>query len=113
MNCLCCNKPLRIHEPVSYTHLHMNCLCCNKPLRIHEPSGWHRACIKRFFGTLEIPEVSIDEETLDQLALESSNKGYTAVSYTHLDVYKRQEYKRSSPSWCHNFIHRKRRRNRS
>jgi serine/threonine-protein kinase HipA len=55
----------------------MNCLCCNKPLRIHEPSGWHRACIKRFFGTLEIPEVSIDEETLDQLALESSNKGYT------------------------------------
>lgn len=55
----------------------MNCLSCGKPLRIHEPSGWHRACIKRFFGTNEIPEVSIDRETLEQLALESTNKGFT------------------------------------
>ena len=55
----------------------MNCLSCGKPLRAPEPSGWHKACIRRFYGTNEIPEVSIDGETLEQLALESTKKGYT------------------------------------
>lgn len=55
----------------------MNCLCCGKPLRNGEIAGWHRACIKRFFGTGSLPEIEIDEKTLDMLAAESTNKGYT------------------------------------
>lgn len=56
----------------------MNCLCCGKPLRTENTnSGWHKSCIKRFFGTAELPEIAIDEKTLELLATESTNKGYT------------------------------------
>ena len=55
----------------------MNCLCCGKPLKTEEPSGWHKSCIKRFFGTTVIPELDIDNATLELLAAESTNKGYT------------------------------------
>lgn len=56
----------------------MNCLCCGKPLRSENAqSGWHKSCIKKFFGTTELPEIAIDEKTLELLATESTNKGYT------------------------------------
>jgi serine/threonine-protein kinase HipA len=56
----------------------MNCLCCGKPLRSENTqSGWHKSCIKRFFGITELPEIAIDENTLARLATESTNKGYT------------------------------------
>lgn len=56
----------------------MNCLCCGKPLRTENTrSGWHKSCIKRFFGTTELPEIAIDEKTFEILATESTNKGYT------------------------------------
>ncbi len=55
----------------------MNCLCCGKPLRTPEESGWHKACIKRFFGTARLPEIEIDEKTLHLLATETTNKGFT------------------------------------
>lgn len=56
----------------------MNCLCCGKPLRTENTdSGWHKICIKRFFGTAELPEIAIDETAFEALATESTNKGYT------------------------------------
>lgn len=60
----------------------MNCLCCNKPLGesasdYERAVGWHKKCIKRFFGTDSLPELCISEETLLLLAIESTNKGYT------------------------------------
>ena len=56
----------------------MNCLCCGKPLRTENTdSGWHKSCIKRFFGTAELPEIAIDEAAFEALAAESTNKGYT------------------------------------
>lgn len=56
----------------------MNCLCCGKPLRTENTqSGWHKSCIKRFFGTTELPEIAIDEKTLEILATESTSRGYT------------------------------------
>ena len=56
----------------------MNCLCCGKPLHMQEEqSGWHRGCIKRFFGTSVMPEIIIDEKTLELLARESTNNGFT------------------------------------
>ena len=44
----------------------MNCFCCGKPLKTENDNGWHKACIKRFFGTAHIPEIEIDEKTLDK-----------------------------------------------
>ena len=55
----------------------MNCLCCGKPLRIPDETGWHKACIKRFFGTTKLPEIEIDDKTLNLLATETTNKGFT------------------------------------
>lgn len=55
----------------------MNCLCCGKPLRTADESGWHKACIKNFFGTSTLPEIEIDENTLNVLAAETTNKGFT------------------------------------
>lgn len=56
----------------------MNCLCCGKILRPEdEHTGWHKNCIKRFFGTTVIPEIEIDENALELLVSESTNKGYT------------------------------------
>lgn len=56
----------------------MNCLCCGKPLRTENTqSGWHKSCIKKFFGTTQLPEIAIDENTLELLATESTNRGYT------------------------------------
>ena len=55
----------------------MNCFCCGKPLKTDNDNGWHKACIKRFFGTVDIPEIEIDEKTLESLAAQSTSKGLT------------------------------------
>ncbi len=56
----------------------MNCLCCGKPLSKEEVTGgWHKRCIKRFFGTDQLPIISINNETLEKLASENTTKGYT------------------------------------
>lgn len=55
----------------------MNCFCCGKPLKTENDNGWHKACIKRFFGTAHIPEIEIDEKTLESLAAQSTSKGLT------------------------------------
>ena len=55
----------------------MNCFCCGKPLKTENDSGWHKTCIKRFFGTAHIPEIEIDEKTLESLAAQSTSKGLT------------------------------------
>ena len=55
----------------------MNCLCCGKPLKTDDGMRWHKACIRRFFGTATLPEIKIDEDTLTALALENTGKGVT------------------------------------
>lgn len=56
----------------------MNCLCCGKPLASSDNEiQWHKSCIKKFFGTSQLPEIEIDESALNLLADESTNKGYT------------------------------------
>lgn len=56
----------------------MNCLCCGKPLRSNnEQHRWHKSCIRRFFGTESIPEIVIDNQTLELLAAETTRKGLT------------------------------------
>ena len=56
----------------------MNCLCCGKPLQEPLPaSGWHPACIRRFFGTKSMPEIELTDETLSALAERAVQNGYT------------------------------------
>lgn len=56
----------------------MNCLCCGKPIKPGEDkTGWHKSCIKRFFSTNEIPEIEIDDKTLELIAKENTSKGFT------------------------------------
>jgi len=55
----------------------MNCLCCGKTLRTENESGWHKNCIKKFFGTTKIPQIELNDSTLEMLATENSSKGYT------------------------------------
>lgn len=60
----------------------MKCLCCGREFTpkssIEEvESGWHRKCVKAFFGSSKLPILDISEETLKRLAEESTNKGFT------------------------------------
>ena len=56
----------------------MNCLCCGKPLQEPIPeSGWHPACIRRFFGTKTLPEIELTDEALNALAERTVQRGYT------------------------------------
>lgn len=56
----------------------MNCLCCGKPIRSGAASsGWHTACIQRFFGTKALPELDLNDETLILLAEKSVKNGHT------------------------------------
>ena len=54
------------------------CLCCGKPLIDGvSDNNWHPSCIKKFFGTSVIPYIDVSEETIDKLAVECTNKGFT------------------------------------
>ncbi len=56
----------------------MNCLCCGKPITPeNSQNGWHKKCIKHFFGTSIMPEIEIDEHALEQLVKETVQEGYT------------------------------------
>lgn len=57
----------------------MNCLCCGKKLQTveDEERGWHKSCIRRFFGSDTIPELDLNEEKLKELANETVSRGYT------------------------------------
>lgn len=69
----------------------MNCLCCGKPMKTDNPTGWHKACIRRFFTTSSIPKLEINEATLEAIALENTSKGMTVPGVQkklslHLDL---------------------------
>lgn len=60
----------------------MRCLCCGKEFDERSSQEeiameWHYACLKKFFGTKTMPDVDVSEKVLEQLAIESTNKGYT------------------------------------
>jgi len=60
----------------------MRCLCCGKEFdaRFSQEElamEWHQSCLKKFFGTKKMPDVDVSEQVLEQLAIESTNKGYT------------------------------------
>ena len=55
----------------------MNCLCCGRPLKEPAESGWHKNCVKRFFGTTVLPEIDISPSGLEAIANETVRKGLT------------------------------------
>ena len=55
----------------------MNCLCCGKPLKAFSETGWHKSCIKRFFGTSTLPEIDISSARLEMIVSETVQKGLT------------------------------------
>ena len=60
----------------------MKCLCCGKPIReeasaYEKKQEWHRACVKKFFGTTALPDVDVTEDVLRALADESIHRGFT------------------------------------
>lgn len=60
----------------------MKCLYCCKPILenstpVERETLWHSSCVKKFFGTKKFPSIDINEDILEQLAIESTNKGYT------------------------------------
>ena len=60
----------------------MICLYCGKPINNSatlqdKDTGWHHSCVKRFFGTTQLPEIDINDALLEQLAIESTNQGLT------------------------------------
>ena len=54
-----------------------NCLCCGKPLKTETEHGWHKACVKSFFGTAEFPDIDVSEDVLNQIAVDNTTKGFT------------------------------------
>ena len=55
----------------------MNCLCCGKPLKTSNDSGWHKNCIKHFFGTSVLPEIELSSSGLELIIGEAVRKGLT------------------------------------
>ena len=52
----------------------MNCLCCGKALNNGGIDGWHKNCIKKFFGTNELPEIDINKSIIEKIAFEKGEK---------------------------------------
>lgn len=57
----------------------MICLCCGKPIKDPQKAnnGWHHTCIKRFFGTKELPELNLSADTIESIANECIRRGFT------------------------------------
>ena len=60
-------------------------------MKTDNPTGWHKACIRRFFTTTSNPKLEINEATLEAIALESTSKGMTVPGVQkkislHLDL---------------------------
>ena len=60
----------------------MTCLCCEKPIKdTAKPeeikNSWHNACVRRFFGTKELPELTLSPDIIESLANECTRRGYT------------------------------------
>ena len=43
------------------------CLCCGKLLTAASAGGWHKACVRRFFGAAGLPDLMISPEVPEAL----------------------------------------------
>ncbi|MDO4265865.1 MAG: HipA domain-containing protein [Eubacteriales bacterium] len=76
----------------------MRCLCCGKEIRETAGSeeiktGWHKKCVRSFFGVDRLPVLDITNDSLEHLAGLAVNKGLTVPGVQkklslHLSVEK-------------------------
>ena len=57
----------------------MRCLCCGRELGAVGLGGWHKGCVRRFFGTTVLPLIALDAAALTALAAQTVEKGYTVT----------------------------------
>ena len=62
----------------------MRCLCCGKEIKENaseeeKRNGWHRRCLKSFFGTNKLPVLDLDEQELIHLAEKLVQNGMTVA----------------------------------
>ena len=62
----------------------MRCLCCGKEIKENaseeeKRNGWHRRCVKSFFGTNKLPVLDLDEQELIHLAEKLVHNGMTVA----------------------------------
>ena len=73
----------------------MNCLCCGKALNNGGIDGWHKNCIKKFFGTNELPEIDINKSLIEKIALEAKQKDIQLLAfrknYRYISSLKRRK----------------------
>lgn len=58
----------------------MNCLCCGKVISSDSgdmATGWHKACVRKFFGVSELPRLELTDEQMELLAQKTVAKGFT------------------------------------
>lgn len=60
----------------------MICLCCGKPIKENAKpeeikNRWHNACVRHFFGTKELPELTLTPDIIESIANECTRHGYT------------------------------------
>ena len=59
----------------------MRCLCCGKEMKHtageQQLCGWHRRCIKKFFGTYQMPELDLNQAKIEELANAAIQQGLT------------------------------------
>ncbi len=66
------------------------CQCCGKEIK---EGLWHKSCIKHFFGTSSLPEISINDKDIKKLAIAQLEKssaiaGVQEKLSLHLDLEK-------------------------
>ena len=60
----------------------MRCLCCNKIISENADAdeirwGWHKKCVRRFFGTAILPHIDLSENALNEIVTRSVSQGLT------------------------------------
>lgn len=60
--------------------IYKQCLCCMKSLNEEEIKiGFHKKCLKSFFGTSQLPEIELNDDVMESLAQKSSSQGITVA----------------------------------
>ena len=57
----------------------MRCLCCGKEIaeQTELQDGWHKRCVRSFFGVDDLPRINVTEKELEDLANACVAQGLT------------------------------------
>lgn len=55
------------------------CLCCGKRIDTKSDKGWHTSCIRSFFGTDKMPDISLNNEELNRIVTGTVAKKLTVT----------------------------------